>query len=154
MEISPLGNERSDTLVLFGITGDLVRAKILPALYPMDKRGVLDVPVVGVASSKWDIARLHARATESIEEQGGVDDPEALRRLLSRLAYFSGNYRDSGTYEALKKALGNAKRPAYYLAIPPALFETTSRGLGALGLARQARVILEKPFWTRSCFRA
>jgi len=146
MKIPTLGKERSDALVLFGVTGDLVRKKILPALYAMEKRGVLDVPVVGVASSKWDIAQLHARATESIEEQGGVDDPEALRRLLSRLAYVSGNYHEPGTFEALKKALGNARRPAYYLAIPPALFETMIQGLGASGLASQARVIVEKPF--------
>ena len=146
MNIPTLGKERSDALVLFGVTGDLVRKKILPALYAMEKRGVLDVPVVGVASSKWDIAQLHARATESIKEHGGIDDPEALRRLLSRLGYVSGNYRDAGTFDALKKALGNARRPAYYLAIPPALFETTIRGLGASGLAGQARVILEKPF--------
>jgi len=90
--------------------------------------------------------QLHAHATESIEEHGGIDDPEALRRLLSRLAYVSGNYHDPGTFEALKTALGNAKRPAYYLAIPPALFATMIRGLGASGLAGQARVILEKPF--------
>lgn len=138
--------ERSDALVLFGVTGDLVHKKIFPALYAMAKRGQLDVPVVGVASSKLDIAQLHERATNSIKEYGGIDDPQALRHLLSRLRYVSGNYNDPGTFEALKSALGDAKRPAHYLAIPPALFETMIRGLGASGLARQARVIVEKPF--------
>ena len=115
--------ERSDALVLFGVTGDLVYKKLFPALYAMAKRGVLDVPVIGVASSKWDRAQLHERATNSIREHGGgggqIDDAEALALLLSRLSYVSGNYNDPGTFEALKSALGKAKRPAFYLAIPP-----------------------------------
>ena len=138
--------ERSDALVLFGVTGDLVYKKLFPALYAMAKRNALDVPVIGVASSKWDQAQLHERATRSIREHGGAEDPEALRRLLSRLSYVSGNYNDPGTFAALKQALGDARRPAHYLAIPPALFETMIQGLGASGLADNARVIVEKPF--------
>ena len=138
--------ERSDALVLFGVTGDLVYKKIFPALYAMAKRGQLDVPVVGVASSKWDAAQLHERATNSIKEYGGIDDPQALRHLLSKLSYVSGNYSDPGTFDALRRALGEAKRPAHYLAIPPSMFETMIQGLGASGLATNARVIVEKPF--------
>ena len=142
--------ERSDALVLFGVTGDLVYKKLFPALYAMAKRGALNVPVIGVASSKWDRAQLHQRATNSIREHGGargqIDDPEALARLLSKLNYVSGNYNDPGTFEALKSALGDAKRPACYLAIPPSLFETMITGLGASGLAENARLIVEKPF--------
>ncbi|MFT3851012.1 MAG: glucose-6-phosphate dehydrogenase [Propionivibrio sp.] len=150
MTMDHLPRERSDALVLFGVTGDLVYKKLFPALYAMAKRGVLDVPVIGVASSKWDRARLHERATDSIRAHGGVDgridDPEALARLLSRLSYVSGNYNDAGTFQALKAALSGARRPAYYLAIPPALFETMIKGLGASGLAENARLIVEKPF--------
>ena len=138
--------ERSDALVLFGVTGDLVYKKIFPALYAMAKRGQLNVPVVGVASSKWDAAQLHERATNSIKEHNGIDDPQALRHLLSKLSYVSGNYSDPGTFETLKRALGDAKRPAHYLAIPPSMFETMIQGLGASGLAANARVIVEKPF--------
>ncbi len=142
--------ERSDALVLFGVTGDLVYKKLFPALYAMAKRGALDVPVIGVASSRWDRTQLHERATNSIREHSGgggqIDDPEALARLLSKLNYVSGNYNDPGTFEALKAALGNAKRPAHYLAIPPSLFETMIKGLGASGLAENARLIVEKPF--------
>ena len=142
--------ERSDALVLFGVTGDLVYKKLFPALYAMAKRGALNVPVIGVASSKWDRTQLHERATNSIREHSGgggqIDDPEALARLLSKLNYVSGNYNDPGTFEALKAALGNAKRPAHYLAIPPSLFETMIKGLGASGLAENARLIVEKPF--------
>ena len=142
--------ERSDALVLFGVTGDLVYKKLFPALYAMAKRGALDVPVIGVASSRWDRTQLHERATNSIREHSGgggqIDDPEALARLLSKLNYVSGNYNDPGTFEALKSALGDAKRPAHYLAIPPSLFETMIKGLGASGLAENARLIVEKPF--------
>ncbi len=137
---------RSDALVLFGATGDLVQKKIFPALYAMARRGVLDFPVIGVASSPLSVAQLHERATESIRQAGSIDDREALERLLSQLRYVSGNYNDAATFKALKKALGDAARPAHYLAIPPALFATVIDGLGAAGLAAQARVVVEKPF--------
>jgi glucose-6-phosphate 1-dehydrogenase len=140
------GTAQSDALVLFGVTGDLARKMIFPALYAMTKRGVLDVPVVGVASSKWSLAQLRRRATDSIRNSGGIDDRRALRHLLSLLRYVDGDYNDPGTFKVLKKALGNARRPAHYLAIPPALFATVIEGLGAAGLAKHARVIVEKPF--------
>jgi glucose-6-phosphate 1-dehydrogenase len=140
------GRARSDALVLFGVTGDLARKMIFPALYAMAKRGVLDVPVVGVASSKWSLAQLRRRVTDSIKKSGRIDDRHALRHLLSLLRYVDGDYNDPGTFKALKQALGDARRPAHYLAIPPALFATVIEGLGAAGLARRARVIVEKPF--------
>lgn len=140
------GGARSDVLVLFGVTGDLVHKKIFPALYAMAKRGALNVPVVGVASSKWSAAQLRKRATDSIKSSGKIDDQPALRHLLSLLSYVDGNYNDPDTFKALKKALGAARRPAYYLAIPPALFATVIKGIAAAGLADQARVIVEKPF--------
>jgi glucose-6-phosphate 1-dehydrogenase len=137
---------RSDALVLFGVTGDLAYKMIFPALYAMAKRGALRVPVIGVASSRWTLPQLRRRATESIERAGGIDDRESLRVLLSVLRYVQGDYGDRDTFAALGKALGPARRPAYYLAIPPALFATVIQGLGAAGLARNARVIVEKPF--------
>jgi glucose-6-phosphate 1-dehydrogenase len=136
----------SDALVLFGVTGDLARKKIFPALYAMTKRGVLNVPVIGVATSNWSPAQLRQRATDAIQESGGIDDQKALDRLLSLLDYVSGDYNDADTFMAIKKALGEACRPTYYLAIPPALFETVINGLGTAGLTDQARVIVEKPF--------
>jgi glucose-6-phosphate 1-dehydrogenase len=136
----------SDALVLFGITGDLAYKMTFPALYAMAKRGDLKVPLIGVASSKWTVAQLHKRATDSIRKSGRIDDRSALRHLLSLLTYVDGDYNDPATFTALKRALGAAKRPAYYLAIPPALFPTVIESLGAAGLAHQARVIVEKPF--------
>jgi len=134
---------QSDALVLFGVTGDLAHKMIFPALYAMVKRGVLTVPVIGVAFPKWSADRLHRRVTDSIERAGGVDDKRALQRLLSLLKYVSGDYKDPATFAAIKGALGKARRPAYYLAIPPSLFETVIRGLGAANLSQNARVIVE-----------
>jgi glucose-6-phosphate 1-dehydrogenase len=140
------GAAPSDALVLFGVTGDLAHKKIFPALYAMAKRGCLDVPVVGVASPKWSAAQLRERATDSIKEFGGINHQRVLHHLLSLLRYVSGDYNDPGTFKALKKTLGEARRPAHYLAIPPGLFATVIEGLGAAGLAGQARIIVEKPF--------
>jgi glucose-6-phosphate 1-dehydrogenase len=136
----------SDALVIFGVTGDLVRKKIFPALYALAKRGALKIPVVGVAASKWSPAQLRKHARDAIKQSGKIDDKAALDRLLSLLGYVSGDYNDPGTFDALKQALGEARRPAHYLAIPPSLFETVVKGLGDTGLAKHARVIVEKPF--------
>ena len=140
------GKGRSDALVLFGVSGDLARKKILPALYAMAKRGTLGVPVFGVASSDWTDAQLRARAEEAIRAAGPVDDRAALQRVLAALRYVQGNYNDVATFTKLKAALGKARRPAHYLAIPPALFPTVIESLGATSLSKNARVIVEKPF--------
>ena len=146
MNKSNIGMAGSDALMLFGVTGDLVYKKIFPALYAMAKRGTLNVPVVGIASSKWSVAQLRTRAEESIKQLGRIDDPVALGHLLSLIRYVSGNYNDPSTFESLKNVLRGARRPAHYLAIPPSLFATVINGLGASGLANHARVIVEKPF--------
>ena len=137
---------RSDALVIFGVTGDLAHKMIFPALYAMVKRGTLTVPVIGVALPKWSMERLHKRVTDSIKRSGGIDNRRAFNRLLSLLKYVSGDYKDPNTFTAIKSALGDARRPAFYLAIPPSLFETVIKALGAANLAKHARVIVEKPF--------
>ena len=141
-----MAKSQSDALVIFGVTGDLAHKMIFPALYAMVKRGTLKVPVIGVAFPKWSMVRLHKRVTDSIERSGGIDNKRALEHLLSLLTYVSGDYKDPGTFTAIKEVLGKARRPAHYLAIPPSLFETVIQGLGAANLARNARVIVEKPF--------
>jgi glucose-6-phosphate 1-dehydrogenase len=146
MSETPDRRERSDALVLFGVTGDLAHKKIFPALYEMAKKGVLDHPVIGVASSKWTIPELCARAEDGIRQAGKIDDPAALKTVLSLLRYVQGDYNDPATFTAIKAALGSASRPVFYLAIPPALFATVISSLGASGLAAGARVIVEKPF--------
>src|SRR5580658_5285745 len=136
----------SDALVLFGVTGDLAHKMTFPALYAMAKRGLLKVPVIGVAFPKWSLERLRKRVTDSIRRSGGIDNKRAFHQLLSLFSYVSGDYEDPTTFAALKKALGSARRPAHYLAIPPSLFETVIKELGAAKLAEHARVIVEKPF--------
>jgi glucose-6-phosphate 1-dehydrogenase len=139
-------NFDSDALVVYGVTGDLAHKMIFPALYAMVKRGTLSVPVIGVAFPKWSLERLQRRVTQSIQQSGGIDNKRAFQHLLSLLKYVSGDYNDSHTYEAIKEAIGKARRPAHYLAIPPSLFATVIKGLGAAKLAENARVIVEKPF--------
>ena len=141
-----MATSRSDALVIFGVTGDLAHKMIFPALYAMVKRDTLKVPVIGVALPNWSLARLRKRATDSIKRSGGIDNRRAFDHLLSLLKYVNGDYKDPNTFTAIKKALGGARRPAHYLAIPPALFEMVIKGLGAANLAEHARVIVEKPF--------
>jgi len=137
----------SDALVFFGMSGDLARKKIFPALYSMVKKGELDVPVIGVASSQWTVDDLRNRARESITEHGGgVDDEDAFEKLTGLMRYVDGNYNDASTFTELKQNLRDCQRPTHYLAIPPSMFETVVEGLGSSGAAKHARVILEKPF--------
>jgi glucose-6-phosphate 1-dehydrogenase len=136
----------SDALVFFGATGDLAYKKIFPALQEMIKRGTLAVPVIGVAKSGWQLPQLQERARDSLDRHGGVD-AAAFSRLLSLLSYIDGDYRDPATFRALRAALGAARRPAHYLAIPPASFGTVVEHLVQAGCAPEgARVIVEKPF--------
>lgn len=137
---------RSDALIFFGASGDLAYKKIFPALYAMVKKGVLDVPVVGVAHSKWTLTQLRKRARDSIAHAGGVDDKRALDLLLSLLKYVDGDYNDANTFADLANVLGDARHPTHYLAIPPLLFATVVKGLDKSGLAKGARVVIEKPF--------
>ncbi len=141
-----MATSRSDALVLFGVTGDLAHKMIFPALYAMAKRGVLKVPVVGVAFPKWTLAHLRKYVTDSVKRSGGIDNQRAFHHLLSLLSYVGGDYNEPATFTAIKTALGRARRPAHYLAIPPSLFGTVIKGLGAADLADHARVIVEKPF--------
>jgi glucose-6-phosphate 1-dehydrogenase len=136
---------RSDALVVFGASGDLAYKKIFPALDAMTRRGHLDVPVVGVARSDWTLEQFRARARESIERHGHFDEA-TFSRLRERLRYVRGDYGDPATFEELRSNLAGAKRPLHYLAIPPSLFGTVVGGLGRSGSARDARVVVEKPF--------
>ena len=137
--------ESSDAFVFFGATGDLAYKKIFPALQALIRGGQLDMPIIGMARAGWSLDRLRERARDSLEHNGGVD-PAAFARLSERLQYVAGDYDDPGTYERLRAALGAAARPLHYLAIPPSKFGTVVQGLAAAGCARNARVIVEKPF--------
>jgi glucose-6-phosphate 1-dehydrogenase len=135
----------SDALVFLGATGDLAYKKIFPALQAMVKRGHLNVPVVGVAKAGWNLDQLKARARDSVEKHGGLDAP-CFEKLSGLLRYVDGDYNDAETFQAIRKELGSAEHPAYYLAIPPTLFGLVVEQLAKTGCTNGARVIVEKPF--------
>jgi glucose-6-phosphate 1-dehydrogenase len=143
-------NGLSDALVLFGITGDLAKKKLFPAVYHMVKEGTLppDVPVVGVSSSSLTDDQLRERAHDAIASCLGSEpfDADAFNSLTSRLTYVSGDYRDAATFDNLGMQLQGRDHPLFYLAIPPTLFEAVVEGLTRVGLTKGARVVVEKPF--------
>ena len=136
----------SDALVFFGASGDLAYKKIFPSLQAMVKRGHLDVPVIGVAKAGWNVDQLRARARDSIEKHGGGVESAAFDKLSGLLRYVDGDYKDAATFQAIRKELDSAQRPAHYLAIPPALFGLVVEQLAKAGCTNGARVIVEKPF--------
>jgi len=140
-----MSNVQSDALVFFGATGDLAYKKIFPALQAMVRRGHLNVLVIGVAKSGWNLEQFKARARDSVEKHGGLVRA-AFDKLASLLRYVDGDYQDPATFQALRKELGDAQHPAHYLAIPPVLFGTVVDQLGKSSCAVGARVIVEKPF--------
>jgi glucose-6-phosphate 1-dehydrogenase len=136
---------KADALVFYGASGDLAYKKIFPSLQALVRRGLLDVPIIGVAKQGWTVEQLKARAKESLEKHGGVD-ASAFARMLELLRYVDGDYADPATFDALKRALGSARRPVHYLAIPQGLFEVVVQQLARAGCAEGARVVVEKPF--------
>ncbi|MGO9065153.1 MAG: glucose-6-phosphate dehydrogenase [Myxococcaceae bacterium] len=137
---------QADALVFFGATGDLAYKQIFPALQNLVRRGVLDVPIIGIAKQGWKLADLQARARDSIEKNGGGVDREAFGKLLGLLRYIDGDYADPAIFDALRKELGNAQLPAHYLAVPQGLFGLVAKQLARGGCAKNARLVVEKPF--------
>ena len=136
----------ADVLAIFGISGDLAKKMTFRALYRMERSGVLDCPIVGVALDEWDDDALRKHAREAVESTVKSADAKALDAMLARLTYVQGDYGDDATFERVKKALGDAKQPVFYLEVPPSLFATVVKGLGKAGLTDRAHVVIEKPF--------
>jgi glucose-6-phosphate 1-dehydrogenase len=136
----------ADVFVVFGITGDLAKVMTFRSLYRLERRGLLDCPIVGVAVDDWGVAQLVQRARESIEGTGEQLDPEVFDRFAARLAYVSGDFTDSATYQRVGDAIKGAEYPVFYLEIPPFLFGTVVKQLAEAGLTNTARVVVEKPF--------
>ena len=136
---------KADAFVFYGATGDLAYKKIFPSLQGMIRRGALDVPIVAVAKESWKLEQLQARVKESLEKHGGLD-PAAFVRMLELLRYVGGDYEDPATFDALKRALGDARRAVHYLAIPQGLFGLVTQQLARAGCAEGARLVIEKPF--------
>lgn len=137
---------RSDALVLFGGTGDLARKKIFPALYEMEEANELEIPVIGVASSKWTQNEFRANAERAIRDRIKNVDEEILKRLLNEFYLVVGDYRSPETFELLQKQLTQYKLPVIFLAIAPDMFATVSEGMAKAGITDSARIVVEKPF--------
>jgi len=141
------GAPRSDALVLFGATGDLAHKKIFPAVYAMEVSGTCaGLPIVGVASSDWSDDDLRDHARSAVTDKGDIDEV-VWKGLAARMTYVSGDYREASTFEHLAERLAGVKRPLFYLAIPPSMFDDVVQGLARVGLNGEgSRVVVEKPF--------
>ncbi len=137
---------RADVLVIFGITGDLAKVMTFRSLYRLERRGLLDCPVVGVAVDDWTVERLREHARESIEGCGEQLDAEVFERFAARLSYLSGDFTDAATYKKVADAIAGKQSPVFYLEIPPSLFGPVVKELAGAGLTKSARVAVEKPF--------
>lgn len=139
--------ETCDALVLFGASGDLAHRKLYPALKAMIRAGGHhDLPIIGISRAGWGIDQYRDRVRDSlVTHSGEATSPEATR-LLALLRYVDGDYHDPAPFERVKAALGDAKHPLFYLAIPPSLFGTVVEFLGSSGCAAGARLVIEKPF--------
>jgi glucose-6-phosphate 1-dehydrogenase len=140
-----MATEQSDALVFFGATGDLAYKQIFPALQGLIRDEGFNLPIIGVAKAGWTLDQLKERAKDSLEKHGGVDHA-AFEKLMGLLRYVDGDYNDLNTFTQLREQLGQAQRPLHYLAIPPSLFGTVAENLAKSGSAKNARVVVEKPF--------
>ncbi len=145
--VSPAdANPAADTLVVFGITGDLAKVMTFRSLYRLEARGLLNCPIVGVAADDWSVDQLRTRARSCIQETGESLDESVFERFAARLSYVHGDFTDAATYKRVADAVGHAQTPVFYLEIPPFLFATVIQGLSEAGLTANARVVVEKPF--------
>jgi glucose-6-phosphate 1-dehydrogenase len=137
---------KADVLVIFGITGDLAKVMTFRSLYRLERRGLLDCPIVGVAVDEWSVDQLVERARESIVGTGEQLDEAVFGKLAARFSYVQGDFGDDATYARVAAAIGDAKTPVFYLEIPPFLFGRVVAGLAGAGLTTNGRVVVEKPF--------
>jgi glucose-6-phosphate 1-dehydrogenase len=144
---APPPHKAADVFVIFGITGDLAKKMTLRSLYRLERRGLLDCPIVGVAVEDWSVDQLRDHARDAIIAGGELFDEKVFSRLAKRLSYVSGDFAQASTFAAVAKAIGAAKTPVFYLEVPPFLFATVVDGLAAAAiLPPTARVVVEKPF--------
>ena len=139
---------QADALVLFGATGDLAKRKLFPALYHLERRGQLKVPVIGVARSDWTDDDFKVHAEESIREHVADVDGEVVAALQERMDLVQGDYADTATWATLRDTLDahRSEVAVYYMAIPPTMFPTVAEALASAGLHRRGRIVVEKPF--------
>jgi glucose-6-phosphate 1-dehydrogenase len=138
--------QAADVFVVFGITGDLAKVMTFRSLYRLERRGLLECPIVGVAVNDWTVDQLVERARESIEGTGETIEPAVFDRFTARLSYVQGDFGDPATYQRVAEAVKGAEAPVFYLEIPPFLFGRVVKGLAEADLLTTSRVVVEKPF--------
>jgi glucose-6-phosphate 1-dehydrogenase len=136
----------ADVFIDFGITGDLAKVMTFQSLYRLERRGLLDCPIVGVAADDWTVDQLRDHARACIADCGETLDDEVFERFANRLSYVSGDFADAATYKRIADSVGDVRTPVSYLQIPPSLFATVIKGLAEAGLTKNGRVVVEKPF--------
>jgi glucose-6-phosphate 1-dehydrogenase len=141
-------SDKVDALVIFGATGDLAKLETFPALVGLVKRGVLDVPVVGVAKSGWRLEQFRDYATASLKLNGMDPAEPAAVKMLNLLRYVDGDLGDDATYKAMSDEIGAGEKVLFYLEVPPVLFGRIAPGIATAGRSAGARVMVEKPFGT------
>jgi glucose-6-phosphate 1-dehydrogenase len=141
-----MANDGVDALVIFGATGDLAKLETFPALVGLVERGVLDVPVVGVAKSGWGLGQFRDYAVASLRLNDMDDKSPAAQKMLGLLRYVDGDLGDDATYQAMSDAVGTGGRVLFYLEVPPFLFGRIAEGIASAGRTAGARVMVEKPF--------
>lgn len=147
MAASNNGTGNADAFLLFGATGDLAKKKLWPALYELTTEGRMDMPIVGIARSEWDDEQMRDRARESVRAKLGDDVDEAmLEEMCSRVRYLAGDYTDTSTWGRLAELTEGAKVPLSFLSIPPFLFDDVVEGMASVGMTKNGRVVVEKPF--------
>ena len=137
---------KADVLVLFGATGDLAKKKLFPALYDLEELGQLDMPVIGVASSKWTQEVFRNNVEAAIRARKSDADEDVLSKVRDEVQLIVGDYNNPETFVELAETIKGYKLPVIYLAIAPEFFATITKSLADVGITKRARVVVEKPF--------
>lgn len=146
--------ERASVFVIFGITGDLAKKMTFRSLYRLERRGLLDYPMIGVAADDMTVEQLMDRARTAIVDCGETIDEAVFARFAARWSYLSGDVTEPDVYRRLGEAMEKVQQPGggavrdalFYLEMPPSLFGTIVERLGEADLLDGGRVAVEKPF--------
>src|SRR5271154_6062620 len=141
-----MATNQVDALVIFGATGDLAKLETFPALVGLVERGVLDVPVIGVAKSGWGLEQFRDYATASLKLNNMDTNSAAATKMLGLLRYVDGDLGDEATYKAMSDQIGSGQKVLYYMEVPAQLFGRIAQGIAGAGRTKDARVMVEKPF--------
>jgi glucose-6-phosphate 1-dehydrogenase len=143
-----MAGNQVDALVIFGATGDLAKLETFPALVGLVDRGVLNVPLVGVAKNGWNLEQFRDYASASLKLNNMDPASAPATKMISLLRYVDGDLGDDTTYHAMSDAVGDGQKILFYLEVPPLLFGRIAQGIATARRAKGNRIMVEKPFGT------